>query len=120
MGGVWWRPEPCRCLSRHFLFCVDASVPVPSCSLVAGLVRVVSAAVILGSSGFVDTSGFLCFFAVASVVLSAVSFDTDGSLHTVVVLQLLLLLMLPSEDIFWPHTLLHGILSLEDFACLVL
>ena len=89
MGGVWWRPEPCRCLSRHFLFCVDASVPVPSCSPVAGLVRVVSAAVILGSSGFLDTSGLFVFFAVASVVLSAASSDTDGSLYTVVVLQLL-------------------------------
>ena len=21
MGGVWWRPEPCRCLISHFLFC---------------------------------------------------------------------------------------------------
>ena len=19
MGGVWWRPEPCRCLFSHFL-----------------------------------------------------------------------------------------------------
>ena len=20
MGGVWWRPEPCRCLISHFQF----------------------------------------------------------------------------------------------------
>ena len=44
-------------------------------------------------------SGFLCLFAVASVVLSVVFLATDGCRHTVVVLQLLLLLMLTAEDI---------------------
>ena len=55
----------------------------------------------LGSSGSLNSSGFLCFFAVASVVLSVVSFDTDGSLHTVMVLQLLLFLMLTAQDLFF-------------------
>ena len=82
MDGVWWRPEPCRCLGA------DASVPVPACSLIAGLVRVVSAAFCLGSSDFLVTSGFPSFFAVASVALSVVSLDIDGCRHTVVVLQL--------------------------------
>ena len=39
MGGVWWRPEPCRCLISHFLSCLDASVPASSSLHVARLVR---------------------------------------------------------------------------------
>ena len=53
--------------------------------------RVVSAAVILGSSSFLDTSVFFVLLQLPVFFLSAGSFDTDGSLHTVVVLQLLLL-----------------------------
>ena len=83
MDGVWWRPEPCRCLG------VDASVPVLACSLIAGLVRVVSAAFCLGSSDLLVTSGFPSFFVVACVAFSVVSLDIDGCRHTVVVLQLL-------------------------------
>ena len=81
MGGVWWRPEPCRCLFSHFWFCLDSEVPVPSCSHIAGLVRVVTAALTLGLSGFLRHFRASLFFvvAVASVALPAFSFAHDGT-----------------------------------------
>ena len=87
MGGVWWRPEPCRCLSIPFLSCLDASVPAPSSLHVAEWVRVVSAAVIPGSSGFFDTSGLLAFLRLPVLFSRLLLSGADGCPHTVVVLK---------------------------------
>ena len=106
MGGVWWRPEPCRCLG------VDASVPVPACSHISGWVRVVSAAFCLGSSVFFVTSGLLCFRRLP------VSLFQWFPLISIVVLaqwwcySSILLLMFTAEDIFWAEILLYGYSSL--------
>ena len=114
MGGVWWRPEPCRCLSIPFSSCLDASVPAPSFLYVARWVRVVSAAVIPGSSGFFDTSRLLAFLRLPVFFSRMLLSGADGCPHTVVVLKFIFLCFLFNSCgyIFWAEILLYGYSSL--------
>ena len=88
-------PLQCRCL----LFC----------SPVARLVRVVSAALIPGSSGFFDTPGLVAFLQLPVLLFQLFLSGADGCPHTVVLLKFICLCFCATAaDLFWADILLHG------------
>ena len=86
------------------------------------LVRVVSAAVIPGSSSFFNTSGLFALLRLPVLLSLLFLSGADGCPHTVVVLQFhFLCFCATAADLFFgPTSCFMVILSLDDFACLLL